>query len=133
MTRYLLDTNAVIALLNNAESPLARRVRQHKPADICISSIVAHELFYGAFKSQRAEFNVAIVDSLQFEVLEFDKEDARRAGQVRAYLALKEPPIGPYDVLIAGQAQARSMILVTGNTDKLKRIEGLTIENWGGD
>ena len=81
MTRYLLDTNAVIALLNDAESPLARRVRQHKPADICISSIVAHELFYGAFKSQRAESNITIVDSLQFEVLEFDKEDARRAGR----------------------------------------------------
>ena len=132
MTRYLLDTNAVIALLNDAESPLARRVRQHKPADICISSIVAHELFYGAFKSQRAASNVAIVDSLQFEVLEYDKEDARRAGQVRAYLALKGTPIGPYDVLIAGQAQARSMILVTGNTDEFKRVEGLTIENWGG-
>lgn len=133
MTRYLLDTNAVIALLNDAASPLARRVRQHKPADICISSIVAHELFYGAFKSQRAESNVAIVDSLQFEVLEFDKEDARRAGQIRAYLALNGSPIGPYDVLIAGQAQARSMILVTGNTDEFKRVEGLTIENWGGN
>lgn len=54
--------------------------------------MVAHELFYGAFKSQRAETNVAIVDSLQFEVLEFDKEDARRAGQVRAYLALRDHP-----------------------------------------
>ena len=40
--------------------------------------------------------------------------------------------MGPYDVLIAGQAQARSMILVTGNADELKRVEGLTIENWGG-
>lgn len=129
--RYLLDTNAVIVLLNDAESSLARRVRQHKPADICISSIVAHELFYGAFKSQRAASNVALVDSLQFEVLEFDKEDARRAGQVRACLALKGTPIGPYDVLIAGQAQARSMILVTGNTDEFERVEGLTIENWG--
>ncbi len=133
MTRYLRDTNTVIALLNDAKSPLARRVRQHKPADICISSMVAHGLFYGAFMSQHAETNVAIVDSLQFEVLEFDKEDARRAGQVRAYQALKGTPIGPYDVLIAGHAQARSMILVTGNTDELKRVEGLTIENWGGD
>ena len=131
MTRYLLDTNAVIALLNDAASPLALRVRQHKPADICISSIVAHELFHGAFKSQRAERNVALVDSLQFEVLAFDKEDARQAGQIRACLALKGTPIGPYDVLIAGQAKARSMILVTGNTDEFKRVEGLTIENWG--
>ena len=133
MTRYLLDTHAVIALLNDVESPLARRVRQHKPPDICISSIVAHALFYGAFKSQGTESNVATVDSLQFEVLEFDKADARRAGHVRAYLALAGSPIGPYDVLIAGQAQARSMILVTGNTDEFKRVEELAIENWGGN
>ena len=132
MTRYLLDTNAVIALLNEAASALAHRVRQHKPADICISSIVAHELFYGAFKSQRSEYNVALVDSLQFEALKFDKEDARQAGQIRALLALKGTPIGPYDVLIAGQAKARNMILVTGNTDEFKRVEGLAIENWGG-
>lgn len=130
MPRYLLDSNVVIALLSDAGSPLARRVRQHKPAGICISSIVAHELFHGAFKSHRAESNIAIIDSLQFEVLEFDKEDARGAGQVQAYLALKGTPIGPYDVLIAGQAQAYGMILVTGNTDEFKRVEGLTIENW---
>lgn len=133
MTRYLLDTNAVIALLNDAESPLGHRARQHKPADICISSVVAHELFYGAFKSQRAAYNVALVDSLQFEVLEFDKDDARQAGEIRAHLALKGTPIGPYDVLIAGQAKARNLTLVTGNTDEFKRVEGLSIENWGGN
>ena len=132
MTRYLFDTNAVIALLNDVESPLGRRARRHKPADICMSSIVAHELFYGAFKSQRAAHNVALVDSLQFEVLEFDKEDARQAGQIRAQFALRGTPIGPdpYDVLIAGQAKARNLILVTGNTDEFKRVEGLSIEDW---
>ncbi len=66
-------------------------------------------------------------------MLEFDKEDARQAGQVRAYLALKGTPIGPYDVLIAGQAQARSMVLVTGNTDEFVRVEGLASEDWGGN
>lgn len=52
MTRYLLDTNAVIGLLNHMDSPLAKRVRQCESSDICISSIVIHELFYGAFKNQ---------------------------------------------------------------------------------
>ena len=74
--------------------------------------------------------NVALVDSLQFEVLEFDREDARQAGQIRAQLALKGTPIGPYDVLIAGQAKARKLILVTGNTDEFKRVAGLSIEDW---
>ena len=130
--RYLLDANAVISLLNDAASGLARRARREKPADIAISAIVAHELFYGAFKSRRAERNVALVDALRFAVIEFDKEDARQAGKIRALLASKGTPIGPYDVLIAGQAMARNMILVTGNTGELERIPGLRLEDWRG-
>lgn len=130
MIRYLLDTNAVIALLNNPGSLLAYRIRQHHPASIGISSIVAHELFYGAFKSQRAQQNVTLVDFLQFEVLEFGKEDARQAGEIRAILALQGRPIGPYDVLIAGQAKARGVTLVTRNTSEFERVLGLSIENW---
>ncbi|MGH8225207.1 MAG: type II toxin-antitoxin system VapC family toxin [Gammaproteobacteria bacterium] len=130
MTRYLLDTNIVIGLLNAADSRLARRVRRHKPETVCISSIVAHELFYGAFKSQRKARNVALVDGLQFEVLEFDKEDARKAGEIRAALASSGTPIGPYDVFIAGQAKARGMVLVTCNVKEFKRVAGLKIEDW---
>lgn len=128
--RYLLDTNAVIALLNGKNPRLAGRVRDFKPADIGISSIIAHELFYGAFKSQRAVQNVALVDSLRFEVLAFDQEDARHAGQIRAALAIKGKSIGPYDVLIAGQARARSLILITHNTAEFKRVAQLQIEDW---
>src|SRR5438309_5699485 len=115
--RYLLDANAVIALLNDATSKLAKRVRRHRPSEIAISAIVAHELFYGAFKSRRRSENVALVDSLQFAVLELDKEDAREAGEVRAQLVSEGMPIGPYDVLIAGQAKARNLMLVTHNTE----------------
>lgn len=128
--RYLLDSNAVIALLNNKDSRLGQRARQNKPGDIGISAIVSHELFYGAFKSQRAARNVTLVDSLQFEVLEFDKEDSRQAGEIRAILAVKGMPIGPYDVLIAGQAMARNLILITHNTDEFGRVPGLQIEDW---
>jgi tRNA(fMet)-specific endonuclease VapC len=128
--RYLLDANAVIALLNDARSKLALRARREKPSDIAISAVVAHELFYGAFKSRRVAQNVALVDALQFATLEFDKEDARRAGEVRAFLAAKGTPIGPYDVLVAGQALARNLILVTHNTDEFERVPGLRIEDW---
>jgi tRNA(fMet)-specific endonuclease VapC len=127
---YLLDTNAVVALLTNRESKLATRARVYKPADIAISAIVVHELFYGAFKSQQFERNVSLIDRLHFEVLDFDKEDARQAGQVRAHLAGKGTPIGPYDVLIAGQAKARGITLVTHNTKEFGRVPDLRIEDW---
>jgi tRNA(fMet)-specific endonuclease VapC len=128
--RYLLDANAVVALLNDTTSRLAQRTRREKPDDIAMSAIVAHELFYGAFKSRRATKNMALIDALQFAVLEFDKEDARRAGEVRAFLVAKGTPIGAYDVLIAGQALARNMILVTHNTREFTRVPGLRIEDW---
>jgi tRNA(fMet)-specific endonuclease VapC len=128
--RYLLDTNVVIGLLNDMTSKLARRARREKPSDIVISAIAAHELFYGAFKSQHATQNVASIDSLEFEILEFDKEDARQAGEVRAFLASRGTPIGPYDVLIAGQAKSRNLILVTNNTDEFGRVPGLRLDDW---
>ena len=128
--RYLLDANAVIALLNDTTSKTAQRARREKVGDVAVSAIVAHELFYGAFKSRRAIQNLALIDALQFEILEFDKEDTRQAGEIRALLASKGTPIGPYDVLIAGQALARDMILVTRNTQEFGRVIGLQIEDW---
>jgi tRNA(fMet)-specific endonuclease VapC len=128
--RYLLDANAVIGLLNDTASKLAKRARQESPADIAISAVVVHELFYGAFRSQRAAQNVGLIDALEFAVLEFDKEDARQAGAVRALLASRGTPIGPYDVLIAGQALARNLILITHNTQEFGRVPGLQAEDW---
>jgi tRNA(fMet)-specific endonuclease VapC len=128
--KYLLDANAVIALLNDIHSLTAQRARRHKPQDVGISAIVAHELYYGAFKSQRAARNVALVDALQFEIVEFGYQDARQAGEVRALLAARGTPIGPYDVLIAGQAKARAVTLVTHNAAEFGRVPGLRIEDW---
>ena len=128
--RYLLDANAVIGLLNDATSPLAQRARRERPHDIAISAIVVHELFYGAFKSRRATQNVALVDALQFAVIEFDREDARQSGAVRAHLASRGSPIGPYDILIAGQALARNLILVTHNIREFNRVPRLRVDDW---
>lgn len=130
MTRYLLDANAVIDLLNDTNSNAAQRVRRQDPNDVAVSAIVLHELFYGAFKSRRTEQNVALIDALRFAVLEFDKDDAREAGATRAILSSNGTPIGPYDVLIAGQAVARRLALVTHNTQEFGRVPGLRLENW---
>ena len=127
--KFLLDTNALIALLKGHEGFL-KRLRQCLPQDFGIPAIVVHELYFGASKGQRTAENLARVGGLQFEVLEFDGEDARAAGELRASLAAAGTPIGPYDVLIAGQALARALTLVTHNTAEFKRVPGLQIEDW---
>ena len=127
--RYLLDTNVVIGLLANKAS-LHKRVRRHAPAEFGISAITTHELYFGAFKGRRTTHSLDRIEALQFEIVSFDQEDSRQAGAIRAMLAAVGPPIGPYDVLIAGQAQARDLTLITHNTGEFSRVEGLRIEDW---
>lgn len=128
--KYLLDTNAVIALLKNSSPSLAERLRQCAPGEVCVSSIVIHELYYGAYKSQRQQRNLEVLDRLAFEVLEFSREDARQAGRVRAELAQLGTPVGPYDALIAGQASQRGLVLVTRNGREFTRVKDLRWEDW---
>lgn len=128
--RFLFDANAVIALLNDPHGPVARHARQYQPADIGLSAIVSHELYFGAFKSQRRDHNLAIVAGLQFEIVPLDQEDARHAGEIRASLAALGTPIAPYDVLIAGQARSRDLVLVSRNLREFQRVAGLNVENW---
>jgi tRNA(fMet)-specific endonuclease VapC len=128
--RYLLDANAVIAVLNEPAGPVALRLRQHQPTEIGLSAIVMHELYFGAFKSQRRERNLTLVDGLRFEVLPLDQDDARHAGEIRALLAAQGTPIGAYDILIAGQARARALTLITRNLREFVRVPGLMTENW---
>jgi tRNA(fMet)-specific endonuclease VapC len=78
---------------------------------------VAHELSYGALKSRRATQNVALVDALLFPIIEFDREDAWQASDQSASIR-GAIGIGAFDVLIAGQAVARRVVLVTHNTNE---------------
>ncbi|MFD2262256.1 type II toxin-antitoxin system VapC family toxin [Lacibacterium aquatile] len=128
---YLLDTNAVIALMKGDPAFLTR-LRARRPQDFFLSAIVEHELFYGAYKSQRVTENLARVAALQFEVLPFDSEDAQASGRIRAVLGSEGTPIGPYDVLIAGQALARGLVLITRNLREFQRVPGLMAEEWQG-
>jgi tRNA(fMet)-specific endonuclease VapC len=129
---YALDTNAVIALVARKSAKLFAKVLACDKGQIAISSIVAHELFYGAYRSRKVAFNLETLRILftDFLVLDFDREDARVTGEVRAELAAKGTPIGPYDTLIAGQVRARGLILVTSNTVEFNRVMGLKVEDW---
>ncbi len=110
---------------------MARRARRESHDDVGVSAIIIHELYYGAFCSARAAQNVALVDALRFSVLPFEKEDARSSGEIRAHLRRKDTPIGPHDVLIAGQAVARKLVLITHSRREFTRVPGLMTEDWG--
>jgi tRNA(fMet)-specific endonuclease VapC len=128
--RFLLDANAMIGLLNRSSAKLEANVREHPASEIGISAIVIHELYYGAFKSQRVDENLERLGLVRLETVSLDREDAAAAGKIRAALKKAGTPIGPYDFLIAGQALARGLTLITNNVREFQRIEGLMLEDW---
>ncbi|WP_435627984.1 type II toxin-antitoxin system VapC family toxin [Candidatus Ferrigenium straubiae] len=129
---YLPDTNVWIHHLNNTSSIVKGRLAAHTPSQVVLCDVVKAELFYGAFKSARRDANLALLESLfpEFNSLPFDGKAARLSGEIRADLARKGTPIGPYDLQIAAIALANGCTLVSHNTREFSRIAGLKLEDW---
>jgi tRNA(fMet)-specific endonuclease VapC len=131
MLRYLLDTSLCIRVLS--ERPASLRERFSREADgMCISTIVLTELLHRAAKSARPEHNRREVENFaaRLEVLAFDSDAAGHAADIRAALERDGLGIGGYDVLIAGHARSRGLIVVTGSLGEFRRVAGLRCEDW---
>jgi tRNA(fMet)-specific endonuclease VapC len=129
--RYLLDTNTCIAVMRG--HPVAvQRMAAVAPGDCAISTVTAYELYTGVEKCPKPAQERSKVELLLTTVWEmpFDADAAREAARLRALLESQGQAIGSYDVLLAGQALARSLALVTANTREFSRVPGLTLENW---
>jgi tRNA(fMet)-specific endonuclease VapC len=129
---YLLDTNACIQFLNKRLSSVTQKITQAPAEHLCLCSPVQMELYYGAYRSSQSERNLAKLVQFfaQFRVLSFDSEAALVMGKIRAQLATKGTPIGPYDLQIAAIAIVNHLILVTHNTREFQRVAGLPLEDW---
>ena len=130
--KYMLDTNICIYIIKHKPETVTLRFMEHEPGEICISSITYAELMHGAEKSSIPERNRLAVSLFlsPITVLDYDAAAAEEYGRVRADLERKGTPIGPLDMLIAGHAKSRSLILITNNTREFIRVAGLTVENW---
>jgi tRNA(fMet)-specific endonuclease VapC len=129
---HALDANAAISLLNGKSDKLAQRLFAQAAGSVALPTIVAQKLYWGAFRSHHVQRNLENLHALARELpfLDFDANDARAAGEIGAAPAACGAPIGPYDVLIAGQAKARGLVLVTNNLKQFHRVAGLTVEDW---
>ncbi|GAB3863663.1 tRNA(fMet)-specific endonuclease VapC [Nocardioides maradonensis] len=128
--RHLVDTDVAIELLRKRDTALRDRWRD--AGKVAASTITLSELRYGAARSGSPTHNDLAVDELMsaVEVLDFDADAAAHAGDIRADLARLGTPIGAYDVLIAGHARSRGLIVVTRNQREFRRVDGLRVEAW---
>lgn len=130
--RYMLDTNICIYSIKHKPESVFRKLQEHDPSEICISSVTYAELVHGVEKSQAVEKNrLALVLLLaNIEILDFDALAAEAYGKIRADLEKEGTPIGPLDMMIAGHAKSLDYCIVTNNTKEFSRVRGLKLENW---
>jgi tRNA(fMet)-specific endonuclease VapC len=129
---YLLDTNILIAILRGEPRALLNRISGLATHRLHLSSIVSAELRAGAEKSERRTATLSTLADMtaDMSLIAFDDGDAIVYGRIRAALERKGESIGPMDLLIAAQAVARGLVLVTDNLREFRRVPGLKCENW---
>ena len=127
----MLDTNLCIRVLRDRPQGLRERFNAEADA-LCISTVVLSELLHGAGKSARPVENRREVEGFaaRLEVLPFDADAAAHAAEIRVALERHGRMIGAYDLLIAGHARSRGLVVVTANLGEFSRVEGLRCEDW---
>ena len=129
--KFLLDTDTCIYALKQSPAVL-KNLLARSPEDIAVSVITEAELRTGAAKSASAAKTLRLVENFlrPIAILEFSSGDAVSYAHVRARLERAGTPIGPLDTLIAAQAMARKLTLVSNNQREFGRVAGLHIQNW---
>jgi len=131
MLTHMLDTNLCIRVIRDRPKGLQDRFNE-AAAGLCISMVTMAELLYGAEISGRpAESRRQVMDFTgRIEMLDFDVDAAAHYGEIRATLGRQGQVIGPYDLMIAGHARSRGLLVVTGNLGEFTRVNGLRCEDW---
>jgi len=130
--KYLLDTCTVSDFVKGQPNVLAR-IKAISPALIAVSALTRMEVEYGlVLNAERARKLAPVLQAFfsTISTLPFEVADALAAAAIRAALKTKGQPIGAYDVLIAGTALARGLVVVTSNVGEFQRIGGLQVDDW---
>ena len=130
MLKYMLDTDTVSFALRR-RGGVPSRLLEHRPSEICISSITLAELRFGA-EARRSRKLHRLIDTFvgSVMVIPFDEAAADRFAPVAAALARRGEPIGTFDTLMAAHALSRGLTFVTNNSKHFQRVGGLKTENW---
>ncbi len=128
---HLLDTNVCIAVMRG-HAQVCQRLASLAPDDCGVSMVTVYELFSGVERCRHPTKERLKVENLlaPFHLLPFDFDAALQTARIRWELEKQGQRIGPYDLMLAGQALSLHLTLVTHNTDEFMRVADLVLEDW---
>jgi tRNA(fMet)-specific endonuclease VapC len=128
----MLDTNICSYIIRNRPESVKKKLKEVEELhEVALSSIVASELLYGAYKKGSQKLIEVVKHFIDcFVVYNFDPKAAEEYALIRADLEKRGIVIGAYDLQIAAHARSLSAVLVTNNEKEFLRVERLKVENW---
>jgi len=128
----MLDTNICSYIIRRRPEKVKEKLKEVEELhEVALSSIVASELLYGAYKKGSQKLIEVVKHFIDcFVIYDFDLKAAEEYALIRADLERKGVIIGAYDLQIAAHARSLSAVLVTNNENEFLRIGGLRVENW---
>jgi tRNA(fMet)-specific endonuclease VapC len=131
---YVLDTNAVSALMKGNEA-VVERLAATEPANVAVPRPVLAEIAFGIerlLRSRRRAWLQARFDLVCSELprTEWTDDVSHAYGRIKAALERRGTRIEDFDAAIAAHALAIDATLVTANVDQMTRVPGLRIEDW---
>src|SRR5438270_10826712 len=129
--QFLLDSDTCIYALKQNDT-IIQRLLSTPREDVMVSVITEAELRTGAAKSSSPVKTLRLIENFlgPLTMVEFTSADAIAYATIRARLERAGTPIGPLDTLIAAQALARGLTVVSNNEREFRRVAGLGVENW---
>ncbi|MBZ5571229.1 MAG: type II toxin-antitoxin system VapC family toxin [Acidobacteriia bacterium] len=128
---FLLDTNTASYIIKGNVPNVREHLLKVPMAEVAISVVTEAELRFGAARKPEAkQLGIAVEEFLlRVESLPWDSEAAKHCANLRAGLETEGEPMGNLDMMIAAQALAKQLVLVT-HDQVFRRVKRLRIEDW---
>ncbi len=129
--QFLLDTNIASYVIKGNFPHVRERLMRIPVSEVGISVVTEAELRFGVARLPHAPKLAIAVEEflLRVEVLPWTSAAAQHYAHLRAALEQHGEPMGNLDLMIAAQAIAADVVLVT-NGRVFRRVKGLKIEDW---
>jgi tRNA(fMet)-specific endonuclease VapC len=130
IVRFLIDTNAASYVINKKNAAMDRRLAEVPMPELGVSAITEGELRYGSVRSGSLRLQATVDQFLAgVTVLPWDSHVAQAYGRIRATLEREGHLLGSLEMMIAAQAIALDLVLVTADR-AFARIKHLQTEDW---
>jgi len=145
---YLLDSTHCIMIMSGDIS-LRRKVESLADTPMATCVVVVGELLFGAHKSEQAERNINLVESLlnSLHIYQVDMKTAKIYGRLKSGILdrfglrgrakrriARTERLGfrDNDIWIAAVAKRHDLVIVSGDSDfqRLQSVEDLRVESW---